>query len=263
MSNKHYTTTTNNIKNNMSRSDCPSNPESRPLDAREASKSSKIWSGDLQKILAVDVKVTLQSEGAWKSWKLMRGVTGGNIALQQKHEDEEAPWFGDALLHQDLTSSTVCHRRLEEHVRTCVKKWKLKQDRSLPHNSANPKHTFKSTKNWLESAGKPESSTRSHPTEMLQGDFKEAKETTQTSDFGSRSASNWPQTGDTDRKHLKEMVWGRFVAPLHLFPYEPSCKTQQLMSVYLSVKRKSELRPRSHHLLLLPQHSRVVLLYYR
>lgn len=49
------------------------------------------------------------------------GVTGGNIALQQKHEDEEEPWFGDALLHQNLTSSTVCHRRLEEHVRTCVK----------------------------------------------------------------------------------------------------------------------------------------------
>lgn len=46
----------------------------------------------------------------------MRGVTGGNIALQQKHE--EAPWFGDALLHQDPTSSTVCHGGLEEHVRT-------------------------------------------------------------------------------------------------------------------------------------------------
>lgn len=50
----------------------------------------------------------------------MRGVTGGNVALQ-KHEDEEALWFGDSLLHQDLTSSTVSHKRLEEDVRTCVK----------------------------------------------------------------------------------------------------------------------------------------------
>lgn len=121
---------------------------------------------------------------------------------------------------------------------------------------------------------------------MMQGEFKETKETNQTSDSGPRSASNWPQSGETDRKHLKQiflllcssnfperqdclslwstqMVWGRFVALLHLFPHEHSCKTQQLMSVYLPVKRKSELRPRSHHLLLLPQHSRVVLLFYR
>lgn len=86
----------------------------------------------------------------------MRGVTAGNIALQQKHEDEEATCFGHALLHQDLTSSTVCHRRLEEHVRTCVKNesW----SRTGPH---------KTTTQTLDSPEKSESNTRSHPTEML------------------------------------------------------------------------------------------------
>lgn len=67
----------------------------------------------------------------------------------------EVSWFGDALLLpgqltiiESTMNSTVYQRVLEEHVEQSKKKIKLKQNWTLQHDN-DPKHTRKSTRDWL------------------------------------------------------------------------------------------------------------------
>lgn len=66
-------------------------------------------------------------------------------SYQLKNMEVEVSWFGFFFTIMD---STVYQGLLEEHLRPFVKKIKLKRN-WIPQQNNDPKHTSKSTKNWL------------------------------------------------------------------------------------------------------------------